>query len=321
MQTKKRLAVLLSTALLATAMTGCTKAALTTEATAPANDSVVASYTQGSLSTAELSERLFSREGMRVMLDMVDKDILDVVQPVTDDMRKAMDQQLEQIKSYYKEDFEKNLKIGGYSSEDAFKMSLLLNEQRKLYTLTYIIENKLSSEEIQSYYDDFSPEIEASHILIKPEDESETSKTAALLQAKNLIKRINDGEDFAELAKEFSDDPGSGAKGGQLGSFGKGMMVEPFEKAAFALKIGEVTAEPVESPFGYHIIKKTGGEEKKPLKDMKAEIEQTLATQKLQSDESLSAEAFIKLRADNGFTIEHTQLDEQYELMTKQVNK
>lgn len=318
MHTKKKLVALLSTALLATAITGCTSAS----ATAPVTDnSVVASYTQGSLNNTELNERLVATAGMQTMLDLVDKGILDTVQPATDDMKQVIDQNLEQIKGYYKDDFETSLKINGFSSEEAFKASLLLNEQRNAYTLAYITENELTAEEIQTYYDEFSPEIQASHILIKPTDESKAAKTAALLQAKNLIKRINGGEDFAELATEFSADPGSGAQGGALGSFGKGMMVQPFEEAAFALEIGQVTAEPVESQFGYHIIKKTGGEEKKSFEDMKAEIEKTLAGQKLQGDQTLTYKALVKLRTDNGLKIENAQIAEQYELFTGQVNK
>lgn len=318
MQTKRKLVVLLSTALLATAITGCTTAAATTPVT---DDSVAASYTQGSLNNAELNERLIATAGMQTMLDLVDKGILDTVQPVTDEMKQVVDQNLEQIKGYYKDDFETSLKINGFTSEEEFKTSLLLSEQRNAYTLTFITKNELTAEEVQTYYDEFVPEIQASHILIKAADESEAGKTAALLQAKNLIKRINDGEDFAELAKEFSADPGSGAQGGALGSFGKGMMVKPFEEAAFALEIGQVTAEPVESQFGYHIIKKTGGEEKKSFEEMKAEIEKTLAGQKLKGDQTLSYKALVQLRTDNGLKIENAQIAEQYNLFTGQVNK
>jgi parvulin-like peptidyl-prolyl isomerase len=77
---------------------------------------------------------------------------------------------------------------------------------------------------------------------------------AALAKAEDLLKRVRAGEDFAALAKEFSDDPGSKVQGGDLGWFGRGQMVKPFEDAAFSLKQGEVSGV-VESPFGYHIIK------------------------------------------------------------------
>jgi len=81
-----------------------------------------------------------------------------------------------------------------------------------------------------------------------PRDDAET-----LALANELRQRLLDGEDFATLAAEYSDDPGSAANGGELGWFGKGQMVAPFEEAAFSLAEGEIS-EPVKSDFGYHLI-------------------------------------------------------------------
>ncbi len=86
--------------------------------------------------------------------------------------------------------------------------------------------------------------IRASHILVKTEEE-----------AKKLLEEIKNGADFAKLASEHSMCP-SGRDGGDLRFFGRGMMVKPFEDAAFALKKGEVS-EPVETQFGWHLIKLT----------------------------------------------------------------
>jgi hypothetical protein len=76
----------------------------------------------------------------------------------------------------------------------------------------------------------------------------------ARAKAEQVLQRVRAGEDFAALAKEFSADPGSKDKGGDLGWFGRGVMVKPFEDAAFALKPGEVSGI-FESPFGFHIVK------------------------------------------------------------------
>ena len=89
--------------------------------------------------------------------------------------------------------------------------------------------------------------IKCSHILVKKQSE-----------ALSIIERIKNGESFTNLAKELSIDKGSGKKGGDLGLFGKGMMVKPFEEAAFKLKKGEMTTEPIKTEFGYHIIKRAG---------------------------------------------------------------
>lgn len=86
--------------------------------------------------------------------------------------------------------------------------------------------------------------ISALHILVDHEYE-----------ALDLIKKLNSGESFESLAKDYSNCP-SGAQGGNLGEFSKGMMVKEFEQVAFSLEIGEVSI-PVKTRFGYHLIKRT----------------------------------------------------------------
>jgi peptidyl-prolyl cis-trans isomerase C len=88
-----------------------------------------------------------------------------------------------------------------------------------------------------------SDRITALHILVDQE-----------FEAQDLVKKLEDGKTFEELAKDFSKCP-SGKEGGSLGQFGKGMMVAEFEKAAFALDVDEVSG-PVKTQFGYHLIKR-----------------------------------------------------------------
>lgn len=87
--------------------------------------------------------------------------------------------------------------------------------------------------------------IRASHILVEKYG-----------QAVQVLERLGKGESFEKVAQEVSTCP-SRRKGGDLGEFGRGMMVREFEKAAFALQKGEMTKEPVKTEFGYHIIKRT----------------------------------------------------------------
>lgn len=87
----------------------------------------------------------------------------------------------------------------------------------------------------------------------EPVDPSLRTEAEALALAQELRQRILDGEDFATLAQEYSDDPGSAANGGDLGWFGRGVMVPAFEEAAFSLAVGEVS-EPIKTDFGYHLI-------------------------------------------------------------------
>ncbi len=92
--------------------------------------------------------------------------------------------------------------------------------------------------------------VKASHILIKIDN----NKDSALAIANSILKQAKSGSDFAELAKLNSQDPGSAMNGGDLGYFGKGQMVAPFEEAAFAANAGDIVG-PIETQFGYHIIK------------------------------------------------------------------
>jgi len=88
--------------------------------------------------------------------------------------------------------------------------------------------------------------IKCSHILVQKQSE-----------ALAIVERLKKGEKFGKLAKELSIDTGSAKRDGSLGYFGRGMMVKPFEEAAFKLEVGAVS-EPVKSEFGYHLIKRLG---------------------------------------------------------------
>jgi len=146
-----------------------------------------------------------------------------------------------------------------------------------------------SAEQVKSYYDEHThdrfavPEqIRARHILVKvPSDADETARAEARKKATDLLAKLHAGGDFAALAKKHSDDPGSAALGGDLGTFSRGRMVPSFEAAAFALEPGQLS-DVVESPFGLHIIKV---EEKRPagvrpFDEVREEIVKTLAEER-----------------------------------------
>jgi peptidyl-prolyl cis-trans isomerase C len=149
----------------------------------------------------------------------------------------------------------------------------------------------VSDEETKAYYDANTsqfkqPEqIKARHILIKIDaDASETQKTDARKEITEIQQKLQNGGDFAGLAKEYSQGPSS-VKGGDLGFFRRGQMVKPFEDAAFALKPNEIS-DIVETQFGYHLIKV---EEKKPettlaFTDIKDRLNQHLKEQKIDKE-------------------------------------
>jgi peptidyl-prolyl cis-trans isomerase C len=140
-------------------------------------------------------------------------------------------------------------------------------EEFKKMTLVSLILKKeieektppLTEAEVREFYDK-NPDkfrrgakVRASHILVNTKEE-----------AKNILARIKKGESFSKLARSLSKDRNSAQKGGDLGFFGRGQMVPEFERAAFNLKVGEVS-DPVRTRFGYHIIKVTDKKEGIPV--------------------------------------------------------
>lgn len=156
--------------------------------------------------------------------------------------------ELDTFKSYLETDEKYKEFLEGYGmSEEYLKESL-----RKEYLINHYLAVKIENlqptdEELQTLFNDLrmNEKVRASHILVETEDE-----------AKAVIDRINKGENFEELAKELSKDTGSAVNGGDLDYFEYTDMVQPFSEAAFSMEIGEVS-EPVQSEFGYHIIKVT----------------------------------------------------------------
>ena len=152
--------------------------------------------------------------------------------------------------------------------------------------------------DIRAYYDQNAAryrqeeERSASHILIKADPKADRS--AAKAKAEEVLKEAKAPKaDFAALAKKYSQDPGSAAQGGSLGSFARGAMVKPFEEAVFAMKEGEIS-NLVESDFGFHIIKLASI---KPAKvrgfdEVKAEIEKEWVKREAQKKFSETAESF-----------------------------
>jgi peptidyl-prolyl cis-trans isomerase C len=170
----------------------------------------------------------------------------------------------------------------------------------------YVSKTSVSDEEIKTYYDSNPalfkhPEmVKASHILIRVDPQAEESKKIeARKKIEDIAKKLTAGEDFAELAKTYSECPSS-SNGGDLGSFRRGQMVQAFEDTAFSLNPGEISPV-VETHFGFHIIKVSEKQPEGifPLEQVKPQIEQVLTREKVQKllekdIENLKSEATIE---------------------------
>ncbi len=194
-------------------------------------------------------------------------------------------------------------RMEGIHKTDDFKKRMITVEEGVLSRqfLNGFAESKMTDDAVKAAYDDmvkdFKPEkeVHARHILVKTEDE-----------AKAIIKELKEGADFAETAKAKSTGP-SGATGGDLGFFARGAMVPAFEKAAFELKNGEVSAEPVKTQFGYHIIKveESRDSEAPKLADVAEKLKGEIANDAVKKlIDDLRKKAEIKLFDKDGKEIE-----------------
>jgi foldase protein PrsA len=178
--------------------------------------------------------------------------------------------------------FEQILKQQGLTEQDV--QSIL--RQQIVLEKAVAPQIHVSDADVKAYFDknhaqfDKPEQVQARHILVPD------LKTANMVEAK-----LKAGGDFAALAKQYSTDPSSKDKGGELGAFGRGQMVPQFQDAAFGAKVGTITA-PVKSPFGYHIIEV---EKKIPAtKATFASVHDQIKTQLTQQQETQAIPAFLQ---------------------------
>lgn len=165
-------------------------------------------------------------------------------------------------------------KVNLHKDEGVLKQMKRIEEQvlERTFLLAFI-EKRITQDALKAEYEKVSKEaavkeeVHARHILLETEAE-----------AKEVIKELQGGADFAELAKARSKGP-SGAEGGDLGYFAEGQMVPAFSDASFAMKSGEVSKKPVQTQFGWHVIKIEGRRTVQPptLEEMEPELRMTLS--------------------------------------------
>jgi len=138
---------------------------------------------------------------------------------------------------------------------------------------------KVSEDELRAAYKLEAAEDKTAtvrHILILTEGKSDQEKAEARTKIEDILAQAKAGADFTELAKEYSEDPGSKDKGGLYEDFPRGQMVKPFEDAAFTVPVGELSGV-VETTFGYHILKIVDRKkETRPFEEIRAELESKL---------------------------------------------
>jgi len=158
--------------------------------------------------------------------------------------------------------------------KDPDVIAQLIIERQQTLAEAYIRDEVATDDAVQAAYDeryDESLEVRARHILVREED-----------LARELIGRLQDGEDFAELAEEYSEDRG-GVDGGDLGWFPPEQMVQPFAEAVSNMEVGELTEDPVETDFGWHVILLEDSRvQRPPLEEVRGDIINTLIQERAQ---------------------------------------
>jgi len=206
---------------------------------------------------------------------------------------------------------------GQFPSEEEFSETLLLRqmtlemlrtEMRQSLRVDSLLESEIGTvptptpEEITEFYDqnpaDFQHDesVRASHILLGfPEDADAAAREETRVRAASALDLVKSGADFAQVARQYSDDPGSRPNGGDLGYFQRGQMVPPFEEAAFSLAPTEMS-DLIETSFGYHVIQVTDRQAAGtiPLAEVRQEIQMFLEGR----ERDLQMQAFVdSLRA------------------------
>ena len=294
------------------------------------NGSKVAVSTKGNKITATEYYEEIKEENITKLIDMIDKGLLNKKYPKTDDEDKQVENQINQIKSYYGSDettYNNILKqYFGVDSEKELEEQLRLEYKRNQAVKDYVLKS-IKDDEVKKYYEENTyGQVKASHILIKADvasdasdEDKEKAEAAAKEKAENIIKKLDKGEDFAKLAKKNSDDEGTASNGGDLGYFDLDDMVSEFSDAVKELKKNEYTKEPVKTEYGYHIILKTGQKSKPKLDDVKDEIKEKLRDEKLNNDNALYYEALRDYREEQKIKFNDDTLKKAYENYMKEL--
>jgi len=191
------------------------------------------------------------------------------------------DQQVQEKLDEMKEQFGGEASFQLYMAQFGITEDLLKQDIRNQLLVEGILgpEIEISEEEMKSYFEenkamfDEPEQVRARHILVETEE-----------KAQEVLAKLERGESFESLARQYSTDEGTKDNGGDLGYFGRGVMVAEFEEAAFSLKPGE-TSRPVKTQYGYHIIKVEDYKEARPaeFEEKKEEIEEALRQEKVAS--------------------------------------
>lgn len=251
----------------------------------------------GTLTAPQAAERW-------LVLQLEEREIREVALQADQFMSKVAKPDEAAVKRYYEENRKR------FEKPEQIKLEFLVLSQEKLIEAAKVSEGDIEAAYKANAARYSTPEQrQASHILIRADKGApEAAVKEANDKAEQILAQLKAAPgDFAKLAKQHSQDPGSASKGGDLGFFGRGMMVKPFEEAVFALAQGQISAV-VRSDFGFHIIQLTGikPERARPLAEVRSEITAELKRQAGAKQYAEAAEAFTNMVYEQSDTLKPT---------------
>lgn len=298
--------------------TGCTKSPKLSN-----GEEVIASVDGKEFTANELYDSMKNQYGTSILINMIDDYISGIEIENSEDADVYADSLISQYKLQYEQygmDFASALASAGYADEAAFKEVLVADYKKNEVTKKYLKE-EITDKDIQKYYDEkISEELNVKHILVIPDvkdgatdDEKSEAETVAYNKALDLIKKLDDGADFEQLAKDNSDDTASAANGGVINNVTKEGYVTEFYNAAYALEEGKYTSTPVKSEYGYHIIYLVSKNEKASLDELRDTIVDSIVDEKLEADSNLEMTTWDKIRSKYKMNINDTKIKNTYE--------
>lgn len=315
----KKTLIIATTFLLIISTLGCSK-----ETKLEGGEKELVSFTDTKLniSTNDLYEKLKDKYGINFLIDMIDTKILDKEFPDSDSINDYVNIQVNSIKNYYKTETEflEYINNYGYKNEDELKEYFKLNYKRNLAIKDYL-KTLVSEDDINNYYNNkITGDIETKHILIEvkttssqTEEEKRTVKEEALKKAKEAIAKLNEGKNFDEVCKEYSDDDATKNMGGLMGFINTLNLDDVSRQELTKLEVGKYSTEALETEYGYEIFMKVSEKDKPKLEDVKTHIIETLADEKLTKDSKLQYKGLEYIRDKYGFSIKDEDLQVYYE--------
>jgi foldase protein PrsA len=301
-----------------------------------ADGSEVIAQIDGKKFTADdLYNKLKGQGGESVLTNMIDEYIVGKEIKDMKESNQYADSYIKNLKSQYQsygENFQDALTKAGYATEADFAKLVAQDHAKKTVAEKYIKAHYFKDDEIKDYYDkNIEGPMNVRYVLVTPDEvdkndkehdkKTQENEAKALATANEVIKKLEEGKDFADLAKKYSDDSTTASQGGLYSGFSKKDVVEEFWNAAKDLKDGKYTTSPVKSSYGYFVILRINQDEKPSLKDSKDEVVSGLLADLEAKDSDITTKAWVEVRKSYNLNIVDNDIKKAYETTVKSYDK